>query len=281
MSSYRYYILLLTAPILFWIILFCQPVEAKKVKPVEVALPVVEYEFVEYNNPPGTKELDLHKLKEKKQLNLNGVVSPDKTTMVYSEVYFYPDNSQTNCALYQIKLDTSLSGADRILKATIADKKELPLMTSGMDSYDNHIYRTLTVVDWSEDSSRLLVKEKTGEDQRSLWATNVWVYDFDTDKATRLDKLRTAIKDFWKTRTGVYLDDYKWDITPIGWDLNYPDRIIVYAYGYNKELKKFLGAWSIDYQGRDVSLESLVSQNFGQDFEVSRNGLVLKVKGRD
>jgi hypothetical protein len=65
-----------------------------------------------------------------------------------------------------------------------------------------------------------------------------------------------------------------WDIYPVGWDTNNPDRIIVYGFAYTKNSQpKFLGTWSIDYKNSSPKLLALTKT----DFEISTNGLCLRL----
>lgn len=257
----------LIALTIFLVSPFC---EAKKVKKnEEVELPSYDYIFEKYNLYP--RDLNLRYSEKKHQLNINGVISPDFTRMAYTEVYNYPQTNQTSAALYLINLDTEQTKLSRVINASIKDKDRIPLLMTGMRSSDEDIFRTLTVVDWSEDGSKLLIKERIGEHKRSLWATNLWVYDFETYKPLMLTEVRQAVKYYWK-KQGIYLDDYIWDIEVIGWDINNKDRIIVYAYGVNKEDKqKFLGSWSIDSKAQTTKLLS----DSSKDYKVSNNGYML------
>ena len=71
------------------------------------------------------------------------------------------------------------------------------------------------------------------------------------------------------------LDDKRWDIYPLGFDAENPDRIIVSAYGYTGRSPKFLGNWSIDCQGEKTLLVSL----FKPEAKISVNGLKIEQSG--
>ena len=131
------------------------------------------------------------------------------------------------------------------------------MLNSGMNTFDYHIFRTLTLVDWSYDGKKLLIKEKIGEHYKGLWATYLWVYDFDLKKQKGLDGVRKAIAYYWKIKHHLRLYEYIWDIVPLGWDSQYPDQIIVNAYGYNYDCPVFFGCWTIDFMGRRSKLLSL------------------------
>ena len=68
----------------------------------------------------------------------------------------------------------------------------------------------------------------------------------------------------------VNLVDKRWDIIPLGFDLNSPNRVVVQAYAYTGSTPVYLGAWSVDYKGEQSRLIS-----FNKSFipRVSENGL--------
>lgn len=237
-----------------------------------INLPDPHERIVKYNLPPGTRELDLKKLRTERRVNSIGVLSPDMTKLVYSSAYYYPLERQVSSELYLIKADDSASLQEKIKKAHELNKEPKPLLSTGMDSIKTDALRTMIVLDWSADSKKIAVKEKIGSSFEGIWQTNLWVYDFNTQNYKKLNEIREAVKYWWKTNENLDLNDYMWDIFPVGWDGVNPDRIIVYAFAYTKETPKFLGTWSIDYKGERSELMSLTSTNF----LITTNGLMLK-----
>ena len=65
------------------------------------------------------------------------------------------------------------------------------------------------------------------------------------------------------------LDEKRWDIYPIGFDKENPDRVIVQAFAFTGERPVFLGTWSVDWQGNQ---SRIVSFNKNVDPIVSING---------
>ena len=125
----------------------------------------------------------------------------------------------------------------------------------------------------SWDGKKLAVKEKIAYIEDGMWKTNLLVYDFSKKKMRELPEVREAIKYYWLKQENLDLNEVRWDIYPIGWDALNPDRIIVFAYAYTGEHPKYLGAWSIDYEGDRTKQMSLT----GTSFEVSQNGSALKL----
>ena len=84
--------------------------------------------------------------------------------------------------------------------------------------------------------------------------------------------IREAILYWWRQNKQIELNNYMWDIYPIGWDKNNPDRLVVYAYAFTKDNPLFLGTWSIDYNEEKSKLMSIDSTNV----EIDLNGFGLK-----
>ena len=225
-------------------------------------VPQYTYRFVRYNDPPGNHELRLPRsLKFDRQINVQGVVSSDFEKLVYPSVYYYADNQCTTCDLFLLPLDKSLSDIERVMKANVVHRVEKPLISTDKSIDDRFVFRTLTPVDFSEDNTRIVVKEKTGYIYDGIWKTDLWVYDFNTEKAKKLVEIRDAIINYWQIAGGVNFDEERWDIYPLGFDVNDQNRILVCAYAYTGKVPKFLGTWSIDVDGERAELMALRGTN--------------------
>jgi len=249
----------------------------KQKKPaVQQKLDEPKYIFQPYNDTPGTQELNLYDIEIKRLITGPGIVSPNMAGMAYSEVYFYPQNHQINGKLFYVNLGhlTTLSGeqAQKILKIKAPDVAPKELMSVGFNIMANDLFETLTVVDWSHNSRKILIKETTGERFRGIKSTTLWIYDFYAQKVQKIDTIKKAIAYYWKKRENLILNDYIWDIVPLGWDQNDQDRIIVNAYGYRPEnSRQFLGAWSIDSEDKKTRLLSLDNEHW----PIAKNGQIL------
>lgn len=221
-------------------------------------VPQPTYKLVRYNDPPGSAELKLsRKFKFDRQQNCTAITSPNMDLMVYPVVYYYALNQCTASDLFVIPLDKSLPDLDRVLRANIIKRIQTPILSTPKEIRERFTFRTLTPVDFSPDGTKLAVKEKIGNVNDGIWKTNLWVYDFMTNQARELPEIRDAIKFYWMNTNGIMLDEKRWDITPLGFDANDPERIVVNAYGFTGKAPKFLGTWSIDYKGENTQLVSL------------------------
>lgn len=223
-----------------------------------VYVPQHKFKLVKYNDPVGSPELTLpRKLNFDRQINAQGIVSSDYTKLVYPAVYYYAQSDCTSCDLFLINLDNSLSNIERVKKANVVNKENMPLISTDKDVSTKFIFRTLTPIDFSTDNTKLLVKEKVGHRHDGIWKTDIWIYDFEKQKAKKLPQIRDAIVNYWVEKEGIDFDEKRWDIYPMGFDSNNENRVIVCAYAYTGDIPEFLGTWSIDIDGEYSKLEAL------------------------
>lgn len=240
-------------------------------------IPKPLYKIVKYNDPPGSQELSLGKrLFALKQINAQGVVSPDYTKLVYPAVYYYSDNATVDSDLFVIPLEKGENNLNTILKANVSHRDSEPIISTDKSVENYAAFRTLTPVDFSTDSSKLLVKEKIGSSEDGIWETRIYVYDFNTKMKYDLNDVREAVIYFWKEYMKVNLLANRWDIVPIGFLKESPDRVAVQAYAYTGEIPVYLGAWSIDSKGNQSQLIT-----FDKDavLAVSSNGFIVVKDG--
>lgn len=253
-----------------------------------VYVPQKTFKLVKYNDPVGSPELYLpRRLNFDRQINAQGIVSGDKTMLVYPAVYYYAQTDCTACDLFLIKLDSSLNETERVKRANIIQKEETPLISTEKSLEEKYIFRTLTPIDFSADNKKLAVKEKVGYRHDGIWKTDLWVYNFEKKEAKKLPQIREAIEEYWKFTGGVELTENRWDIYPMGFDYNNDDRIIVCAYAYTGNTPKFLGTWSIDTEGENSKLEDLdgnyipvstVGYRLAEDFVVDSSETEFEAK---
>ena len=237
-----------------------------------VYVPQKSFKLVKYNDPIGSPELNLpRKLNFDRQINAQGIISGDRTIMVYPSVYYYAQADCTSCDLFLIKLDPKLTDTDKAIYANVVQKVDKPLISTEKDIETKFIFRTLTPVDFSADNKKLVVKEKIGHRHDGIWKTDLWVYDFEKEEALKIPQIREAIINYWAQAGGVDFEENRWDIYPMGFDANDDNRIILCAYAYTGEVPKFLGTWSIDVEGNNSKLEDLE----GSDIPVSVIGYRL------
>ncbi len=240
-------------------------------------IPQPLYKIIKYNDPAGKTELVLgRRLFLKRQVNAQGIVSPDYTKLVYPAIYYYNYSGSVAADLFVIPLNEKDSNLNRILKANTAQRNPAPILSTDK-AIDNYAaFRTLTPVDFSSDGTKLLAKEKLGSSEDGIWETRIYIYDFSNEKSYDLNVIREAIKYYWKEYMDVALIEKRWDILPLGFDASKPDTIVVQAFGYTGEKPVFLGTWGIDCFGENTKLIS-----FDKDFipTISANGYKIIKNG--
>lgn len=245
--------------------------EPEFTSPADIIIPDPHFRVIRYNMPPGQRNIDLTQLVARRKATAPAILSPDKTKMVYTQCMFYPKFAQTSSAAYFISVKPD--DAYQLLTKTNVIQGEInPIVSVGMEEVQKFQFKTLFPIDWSKDSSKIAFKEKVGSNLNETWQTNVIIYDFDKKSWKRLTAVREAIIYWWRYNKKIELKDYMWDIFPVGWDKQNPDRMVVYAYAFTHEKPLFLGTWSIDYNEEKSQLISIDNTNV----QIDLNGFGLK-----
>lgn len=246
--------------------------------------------FEKYNSAAGSRELNLEKLYADKSARSTGVISPDFKLMAYTECYLHPSSMQTSSAFYIYPLDTSKGKKQRVLEANVfAGAKKTPLLSTTHETLKQALFSSFTVVDWSKDSKRVVLKEKIGSSYNGIYQTNVWVYFLNDDKndkktdvaiypyGRKYEQLNEAIKQYWFYTDKLNLNRYRWNVQPLGFLAENEDIVVCAAHTYNTKNKNhiFLGSWSVNIVTGEVNLLSIKPSD---NFEISTNGLVINKK---
>lgn len=232
-------------------------------------VPHPTYKIVKYNSPAGSTELRLGKrLYSQRQINAQGIVAPDFSMLVYPAIYYYTDSASVAADVFVIPLYGQDQPLEKILKANIMHRIPEPILSTDKSISDYAAFRSLTPVDFSADGKKILIKEKIGSREDGIWQTSIFVYDFANKTDYKLDEVRDAIVYFWKEYMNLNLNDYRWDIFPLGFLKSQPDRVAVQAIAYTGKTPVFLGTWSIDTKGNQSrvvtfqkNVEPLISAN--------------------
>jgi len=240
-------------------------------KDKEFILPEPEYKLVKYNMPLGSRNINLSQLVNTHTAVSPAVLSLDKTKMVYTKCFYYPQTLQSASAAYFIPV-TGSNAYNILYNTNVVQGSQEPLFTAGMDNPAKNQFVTLFPLDFSKDSSKTAFKEKTGSNLDGVWITNIIIYDFEKKTFKRLEKAREAVVEYALKENSIELQDYLWDIQPLGWYKADKDRIIYYAYIYTEDKPAFLGLWSIDSSG--LKPELVAPEPIEADIDVNGYGLV-------
>lgn len=234
-----------------------------------------------YNDKSGRLDLNLGLLEKNKLYISPPVVSPDFNQILYTQVFYYPDADEvvSRCYYIPVVLPTANGNQSNIknedyfksyeVRGSQQNRYEILTVTSRI--HRRNIFKTLTVVDWAYDSNRVIIKEHIGQMAKGIVGTIVWIYEVQEDKLYRVDAVRKAIINYWKQKQNLDLNKHIWDIEVLGWEPDSNTRFVVNAYLYpRKNVKKFLGCWSVDINGTMSELLSIDNEHW----DVGSYGLI-------
>lgn len=233
--------------------------------------------FVKYNVSAGGNEINISQIKNKLEMRSQGVISPDFKYMAYGEYYFSPSFNQISSEIYLQKLNSGVTRMQRALNTTTQNTRHIPIISSGTKEFRENLFSTLTIVDFSKKSDMLLVKEKIGSGVRGIYQSYVWVYYMQGEQtnwsAKKFDILNETIKNYHAKNSHIALNNYRWDIRPLGFSKEKPNIVITEAFAWDKDKKEiFLGLWGLDTKNASANLISKKQT----PIEVSANGIIVK-----
>ena len=239
--------------------------------------PTVNYIFEKYNYPPGKRELNIDDVKKNLYSYPYIVVDSNCEYAAYPRYFFYPETNQISSEFYVEKLDTSKSKQKRILEYNHNSKERYPIIKAGMKENYKNLFNGLTLVDWSKDNKKLLIKEKTGSTFGGIYRTYLYIHFLDNENekgyTIKLTGLNDAIEEYFLDYDNMQMAKYLYDIEPQGFSAENDNLVIVLCYIYDTEGKKlFMGSWGYDIEKNRVVLLSKTKK----DFSISTNGLILK-----
>jgi len=240
-------------------------------------MPELRYTFERYNYPQGKRELNIEEIKRKLALYPYVVADNLCRYIAYPYYYYSPDSNQISSNFYVEKLDTLKTKTKRILEYNHKQQERNPIIEAGTKEIYPNLYNGLTLVDWSADSKKLLIKEKVGSTFGGIYKTYLYVHfmgnDVESGYTLKLDDFDEAIKNYYLDWEKRQLVKYRYDIEPLGFSAENDNLIIALCYVFDKNNNKiFLGAWGYNILNQTVLL--LSKTDYTQN--VSINGLILK-----
>lgn len=235
--------------------------------------PEPHYVFEKYNYPQGTREVNIEDVKNK--LDSFSLFAVDKTFnyVAYSRFYFMSEFNQIYSDFFVEKLDSSKTRKRRLLDYIHNQQKRVPVISSGNKTIYKNLFNGLSLVDWSQDSKKVLFKEKVGSLFNGIYKTYLYVYFVDEQYSIKLDNFDEAIKNYFLDWQNIQLIKYRYDIFPLGF-LNDNDNIVVsYCYALDNDNNKvFLGIWGYNLETNQTIL---ISKKM-IPLDISSNALYLK-----
>ncbi|MBQ4646284.1 MAG: hypothetical protein IJB79_02935 [Candidatus Gastranaerophilales bacterium] len=251
--------------------------EKQEIDSKKFHVPELKYTFEAYNYPHGKRELNLEELRKNIFYMPYLVADNGCRYVAYPYYYYSPDSNQISSNFYVEKLDTSKTKTKRILDYRHKQKERIPVIEAGTKEIYPNLFNGLTLVDWSADSKKLLIKEKIGSTFGGIYKTYLYIHFLESDIRSgytiKLDDFDEAIKNYFLDWENRQIIKYRYDIEPLGFSSKDDNVIFALCYVYDKDGNKiFLGTWAYDCIKRETSL---ISKTKFTPF-VSINGLILK-----
>ena len=251
--------------------------EKEEVDAKKFYVPELNYTFEAYNYPQGKRELNFEDVKDKLQYSSYLIVDNTCRYAAYSHYYYQPETNQISSSFFVEELDTTKSKTKRILDYKHKQKERIPVVEAGMKQTYPNLFQGLTLVDWSKDSKKLLIKEKIGSTQNGVYKTKLHVYflktDIKNDYVIELDDFDYVIKRYFEEWESKQLIKYRYDMEPLGFSADNDNVIVTLLYVYDNDNNKiFLGTWGYDCVKREIILIS--KSNYTPTITI--NGLILK-----
>ena len=235
--------------------------------------PEPHYVFERYNYPAGQRGYDIRFIKKNLVEHPIMVTDNECNYVAYANYYYRADTDQIYSDFFVEKLDTSKTKTQRILEYNHKQLKRTPVLLSGFKEQYHHLFNGLSIVDWSKDGNKVLIKEQIGSTVNGIYKTNLYVYYVNEEKTVKLSNIHNSITNYYADFSNLNLNLYRYDILPLGFSSNNDDVIIAYCYIYNKDGNKvFMGIWGYNLSENKTILISKTNASY----PVSSNGLVLK-----
>ena len=239
--------------------------------------PSPHYTFEKYNYPQGKRQLNIEEIKKNLYSYPYIVADVNCHYVAYPRYYYSPYSNQISSNFYVEELDTSKTKTRRILDYNHNQQERKAVIQAGTKEIYPNLYNGLTLVDWSQDSKKLLIKEQVGSTLNGIYKTYLYIHFLGNENqesyTIKLLDLDNAIKNYYNDWENIQLIKYRYDIEPLGFSADNDNLIIVLSYVYDKDNKKiFLGAWSYNCYSHEIILLSKTNTVY----EISANGLMLK-----
>lgn len=141
---------------------------------------------------------------------------------------------------------------------------------SSHPDYGDANYNVFCIIDWSPDSTHLLLQEVLGRLHSDVWTDYYWIYNRLRRQRTLIDlkPLKESIERYWQKKN-LDFRDISYQAVAVGWEDPKSDRVVFEAFTFHQEANRFLGIWSVAPTGREPKLlaekeEGFAVRQFGE-----------------
>jgi hypothetical protein len=250
--------------------------------------------FKPFNSPPNHQDLNLYRIEVTHFARSTPIVAPDFSGYAYAEALFLPEARQTIGKLFYVPLPAGglPKKVENPLQLTSwfdpnqTLKRRTSLYSVGDVRPRNYAFDTLTPIDWSHDSSKLLIKRRAGVIYTGLRCSDVLVWDKTQGVLSVYAELVHALEYHWRqTENQVAwnapagVEQMAWDVEPLGWKQG--DATVFYWRGWaftqqNGGGRYNLGLWQYNTATQTTTLVSPNGQSL--PYDLASNGLLAVVK---
>ena len=193
--------------------------------------------------------------------------------IAYANYYYRSDIDQIYSDFYVEEVDSSKTKTQRILEYNHKQLARMPIILAGFKEQYPRLYNGLSIVDWSADSNKVLIKENIGSTIGGIYKTVLYVYFVNKKKTLKLENFNEAIIAYYEDYEDVPLNQYRYILEPLGFSAGNDNIIVSNCIVYSKDgTKIFLGVWGYDLEENKAMLISKTNPSVS----ISSNGLVLK-----
>jgi hypothetical protein len=254
----------------------------------------VPISFKPFNSPPNHQDVNLYRIEVNHFARSTPVIAPNYSGYAYSEVYFLPEARQTISKLFYVPLPAG--GLPKTVENPLQltswfdPNQTLKRRTSVYNVGDvrprNYAFDTLTPIDWSHDSTKLLIKRRAGVIYTGLRCSDVLVWDKTQGLLSVYAELVHALAYHWRNTENqsawnapAGVEQMAWDIEPLGWKQK--DATTFYWRGWaftqqNGGGRYNLGLWQYNTVTQTTELVSPNGKNL--PYDLASNGLMAVVK---
>ncbi len=130
-------------------------------------------------------------------------------------------------------------------------------------------FEVLSLVDWNEDGSALLIKHRSGKLYDGIHASKTMVVDWPSLEVKSFPQVEEAVRFYWTTRPmEPALERLRWGVEPVGWQPSSNTIVELEAWGYAPTARYYLGHWQLNIATQSVTL----MDGMKTTFPVAQNG---------
>ncbi|MDH4379373.1 MAG: hypothetical protein QE263_05665 [Vampirovibrionales bacterium] len=161
---------------------------------------------------------------------------------------------------------------DPLFTTSRSDKTQVLSVGEAFLPKTTKAFETLTVVDWNEDGSQLLLKHRIGKLYNGIQVSHVLTVDWPSLHITSFPQVEEAVRFYWGNRTmEPSLDRLSWVIEPLGWQPGSNNTIELEAWGYAPQARYYLGHWQLNVATQAVTLINTIKVTI----PVAQNGALV------